>query len=195
MSRNKSNLMRKRITLDTEEVYYTIRLSARAKRVSLTMRPDGTLHVTLPKRAKEHDAERFMRQSKAWVLKRLKEHENSTALLIPNIPKRQRALYLDYAKLYIQKKLIEINRVYHFSYNAVRVIDQSSQWGSASSQNNLNFNYKLIFLPEDLAHYVIAHELCHLGEMNHGKAFWKLLEKAVKSPRDRDRELSRYHLV
>ena len=189
------NQVKRRIVLDSREVYYVVRRSARAKRVSLTIHPDGGVSVTLPKRLSLQGAERFIKQSKRWVLKKLQEHEESDALIIPTLPKKERGIYVEYAKLYVLRKLDEINQVYQFPYNSVRVKDQRSQWGSASHKKNLNFNYKLIFLPEELAEYVIAHELCHLKEMNHSPEFWKLLERSVRDPKLKDKELSRYHLV
>ncbi len=44
---------------------------------------------------------------------------------------------------------------------------------------NLNFNYKIVLLPDELADYIVAHEICHLGEFNHSKSFWSLLEKTI----------------
>lgn len=57
--------------------------------------------------------------------------------------------------------------------------NQRTRWGSCSKQGNLNFNYKIALLPERLADYIIVHELCHLGEFNHAKAFWDLVAMAI----------------
>ncbi len=54
----------------------------------------------------------------------------------------------------------------------IAVKDQRSRWGSCSTKGNLNFNYRLAFLPIELVDYVIVHELTHLLEFNHGKGFW-----------------------
>jgi predicted metal-dependent hydrolase len=66
------------------------------------------------------------------------------------------------------------NEHYHFRYNRVSIKMQISRWGSCSRYGNLNFNYGLINLPQELADYVVVHELCHLKEMNHGPKFWAL---------------------
>ncbi len=181
--------------LDGTPVSYHIRSSTRAKRVGATMYPDGRLVVSLPKHLSEDHAESFLQHAKRWVLKRVKEHEQSDAILIPSQTKQQQELYVQYAKLYIEKKVTLLNETYNFPINTVRVKNLMSQWGSASPKRNLNYNYKLIFLPEHLALYVIAHELCHLGEMNHSKAFWQLLEKTIPNPKKRDKELGLYHLI
>jgi len=58
------------------------------------------------------------------------------------------------------------------SYKKVAIRNQKRSWGSCSSLGNLNFSYKLLFLPTCLRDYIIVHELCHLKEMNHGPKFW-----------------------
>lgn len=47
-------------------------------------------------------------------------------------------------------------------------------WGSCSSSGVITLNPQLIKTPPACIDYVIAHELCHLEEMNHGKAFYAL---------------------
>lgn len=60
--------------------------------------------------------------------------------------------------------------------NSIRIKAQKTRWGSASTKGNLNFNWRLIMAPVEVIDYVVIHELCHLKEMNHSKAFWSLVE-------------------
>ena len=57
----------------------------------------------------------------------------------------------------------------------VTVRDTKSRWGSCSSTGNLSFSWRLVFAPETVVDYVVAHEVAHLAEMNHGPRFWKLV--------------------
>lgn len=64
--------------------------------------------------------------------------------------------------------------------NRVTVRAQRSRWGSCSSKNNLNFNWKLILAPPQCLDYVVIHELCHLSEFNHSPRFWGLVEAQMR---------------
>jgi predicted metal-dependent hydrolase len=58
----------------------------------------------------------------------------------------------------------------------VNVRDTRGRWGSCSGRGNLSFSWRLIFAPEPVIDYVVAHEVAHLAEMNHGPRFWRLVE-------------------
>lgn len=57
-----------------------------------------------------------------------------------------------------------------------RLSRAQTSWGSCTSRGVIHLNWRLIQMPLHLIDYVIAHELCHLLEMNHSKAFWGLVE-------------------
>ncbi len=58
----------------------------------------------------------------------------------------------------------------------VGVRDPASRWGSCSASGTLSFSWRLILAPESVLDYVVAHEVAHLAEMNHGPRFWRLVE-------------------
>jgi hypothetical protein len=57
----------------------------------------------------------------------------------------------------------------------VAVRDTKSRWGSCSAKGALSFSWRLVFAPEPVLDYVVAHEVAHLAEMNHGPRFWQLV--------------------
>lgn len=87
--------------------------------------------------------------------------------------------YKEYAREVVRARVAHFNNHYNFTVGRIAIKNQKRCWGSCSAKGNLNFNYKIIFLPEALMDYVIVHELCHLKELNHSPAFWNVVAKAV----------------
>ena len=91
-----------------------------------------------------------------------------------------------------KKKLNDFAKRMDVHFNMVRIKNVKTIWGSCSSKKNLNFNFKLFFLPEALIDYVFVHELAHLKHMNHSKAFWSEVEKQIPDYKKRREELKRH---
>jgi len=67
--------------------------------------------------------------------------------------------------------------------NRITVRDTASRWGSCSSTRSLSFSWRLILAPPFVLDYVVAHEVAHLKEMNHGAGFWRLVRELVGDAR------------
>ncbi len=64
--------------------------------------------------------------------------------------------------------------------------DTRSRWGSCSARGDLNFSWRLVLAPEEVLHYVVAHEVAHLRHLDHGPRFWALcaeLHGPTEAPR------------
>lgn len=83
------------------------------------------------------------------------------------------------AREVVLARLKYFNQFYGFTWNRVAIRNTKTRWGSCSEDKNLNFNYKLLFLPEELRDYVIVHELCHLKELHHRESFWLLVAERL----------------
>ena len=77
---------------------------------------------------------------------------------------------------------------------ALKFSSAQTLWGTCRSDGTIRLNWKLIYLSNDLIDYVAAHELAHLVEMNHSRAFWEQV-KAIKPNYEQSRrELARVRL-
>jgi predicted metal-dependent hydrolase len=59
---------------------------------------------------------------------------------------------------------------------AIRYRDTVSRWGSCTADGTLSFSWRIMMAPPAVIDYLVAHEVAHLKEMNHGPKFWKLCE-------------------
>jgi predicted metal-dependent hydrolase len=59
------------------------------------------------------------------------------------------------------------------------VRDQTTRWGSCSMSGALSFSWRLVLAPPFVLDYLAAHEVAHLGHMNHGPRFWNLVERSM----------------
>ncbi|MFC5036030.1 M48 family metallopeptidase [Tianweitania sediminis] len=57
---------------------------------------------------------------------------------------------------------------------SIRFKDTTSRWGSCTADGNLSFSWRIMMAPPAVIDYLVAHEVAHLREMNHGPAFWEL---------------------
>src|SRR6266481_5859731 len=60
-----------------------------------------------------------------------------------------------------------------------RLSSARTQWGSCNEDGRIRLNWRLVFFPIPVIDYVVAHELAHLTELNHGRAFWHEVERLL----------------
>ncbi len=83
------------------------------------------------------------------------------------------------AKEFLAGRVGQLARVHGFEYGKVTVRRQKTRWGSCSAKNNISLNAGLMHLSERARDYVIVHELVHTVHKNHGKRFWRKVEKVM----------------
>lgn len=57
----------------------------------------------------------------------------------------------------------------------LRVQELQTMWGSCGANGTVSLDWHLIFAPKKVMQYAIAHEVSHLIERNHTKAFWDVV--------------------
>jgi len=193
---------------DQEKIEYTLKRSARARRVRIVVSCEGKVIVTIPKTIKNYGlrikdervekmAEDFIREKWDWVKKALASFANRPAWEQRKYTRRDYLANKEKARELVLDRLAFFASQYSKldaplrSWKRVTIRDTKSRWGSCSRDGNLNFSYKIIFLPAHLQDYIVVHELCHLKELNHSKRFWALVAMAVPEYNKKRRELRR----
>ena len=83
------------------------------------------------------------------------------------------------ARRTLEARAIELAARLGLRSKRITVRDTFSRWGSCSTARALSFSWRLILAPPYVLDYVVAHEVAHLSEMNHGARFWRLVRELV----------------
>jgi predicted metal-dependent hydrolase len=79
-------------------------------------------------------------------------------------------------------------------YPQMKIRLMKSRWGSCSTKGSINLNLRLIQTPKACIDYVILHELAHLKEHNHSRAYYNLLDQLLPDWKDRRQELNHFQV-
>ena len=164
----------------SSQISYQIIRSSR-KTMSLEIKADGSVVVRAPLRLSEAKIQKFVEGKQEWILKNLEKIQKRDAQKenVQKLSALERQHLQNKACVVIPRRVAYYAEKLGVSYGKITLRQQKTRWGSCSSEKNLNFNWKLILAPPEVLDYVVIHELCHLKEMNHSKAFWDEVGKVM----------------
>jgi predicted metal-dependent hydrolase len=107
-----------------------------------------------------------------------RDEETSSLNVAGDLPHLARRLE-DWLKQQARQDLLAASERYaeamDLKFRRITVRDQSSRWGSCSTDGHLSYSWRLILAPPFVLDYVAAHEVAHLKHMNHGTRYWRLV--------------------
>lgn len=172
--------MQKQIVLKNEKVEYSLRQSARARCLRVTIYPGGELAATLPRGMNLEKLENFLRQKAEWILRKINlARKRKPSILLPKASRREYLARKKEAFALVENKIDYFRGVYNLCPARISIRNQRTRWGSCSRKGNLNFNYRIFHLPEKYQDYIVVHELCHLKQFNHSRNFWDLVAQTI----------------
>ncbi|MEZ3487589.1 MAG: M48 family metallopeptidase [Lachnospiraceae bacterium] len=156
--------------------------------MAVQIKEDGQVVVRTPYSVSRAEVERFLEERGEWILKNRQD--------LMDARKKKTAITEEMRKAGVEKALrIFPERVEYYarlmgiSYGRITIREQKTRWGSCSGRGNLNFNWKLVLMPPEILDYVVVHELAHRREMNHSRAFWKIVEQVLPDYQERRKKL------
>jgi len=105
------------------------------------------------------------------------------------------AWYNQKAEIHFQEMFQDIKPIFkQFSRDKVELKMRwmKNKWGSCNSQGQITLNTELIKATKKCIEYVLIHEMCHLGYLNHSRSFYNLLEKHLPNWRKTKYELEHF---
>ena len=205
------------------DVRYRI-LRSRRRTLTITV-SEGKVVVRAPLGASDELVGRFVAEKEGWILKKIEEQtggefadvmagktllddgvrkpvkygaarseEKGGEFFLKN-EKAVRPFFERTRCLFLPDEVFELSRRTGMMPADVSVRDFKARWGCCDADGRIRLNWRLVMLPPVLREYVLIHELCHLKEMNHSAAFWKLVGKHCGDYRQRRRLLKKYSFL
>jgi predicted metal-dependent hydrolase len=181
-------------TIECGKISICLEKSKRAKYVSISIKPYHGVRVAVPYRVSFKEAETIAKSKMGWIEKHLykiqKAEENHQKLT-----ENEKAIDRKTAKTQLIERLHQLSKQHGFTYNKVFIKNQKTRWGSCSEKNNINLNYNLVRLPDELIDYILLHELVHTRIKNHSSMFWDALDRIIGNAKELDKKLKNYSLL
>lgn len=178
-----------------EKISYKIKRSSRARNMRISIGVDSGVVVTAPYFASAEMVENFVRSNIGWIRKKTQDFLKYKDCVYIKTSKADYLQNKEIARKMIREKIDLFNQKYKFKYNRISIKNQKTLWGSCSSGGNLNFNYALVKLPQEMVDYVVVHEMCHLWNFDHSAEFWKRVGSCVPDYKRIRREMKKIIFV
>ena len=145
------------------------------KTMSMKILKDGTVQVRVPRTVSDAAVQKFIDSHQNWLERHLQLREQKQKAAEPPFTTAEIDAMAKETVRFLPPLIQEYSQRLNVCPAHITVRNQKTRWGSCSSKGGLNFNCLLALAPEYVRRYVVIHELCHLKEMNHSPAFWRLV--------------------
>ncbi len=173
-------------------ISYKVKSNKKSKRITIRVDNSGFVTITKPLRVPLAYIKLLVHRKRAWIEAKVLEMSTKPAKLLGHHIKKDYLDNKDGALKLVESRVEYFNQFYQYDIGKISIKNQSTRWGSCSGKKNLNFNYKILFLPKELQDYLIVHELCHLAQMNHSTRFWALVATHIPDYKTLRNELKLY---
>lgn len=83
------------------------------------------------------------------------------------------------AKRVLGERLASLAQRIEAQPRAWAISSARSQWGSCTQDGRIRLSWRLVHFAMPVIDYVVAHELAHLKELNHGPRFWSAVAQLL----------------
>ena len=131
------------------------------KTIGLQVCENGDAVLRIPNQLSADALQKFLDSEHAWIWKkveqmqtRMEQRHGTGAVPVGELSRDE----LEKIKKKIESRVNAYKKAMGVTIGWITIRNQKTRWGSCSSKGNLNFNYQLYYLPDELLDYVVIHD-------------------------------------
>ena len=162
-------------------------IRSKRKTIELSIGDDFLPLVKAPLKMSTEDIEKFVLKHEKWIEKQIikkYEHDEKFAL-----SPEEETMLKEKALPYLTERTEYFAKLMGLKYTGIKITSAKKRFGSCSGKNSICYSWRLMQYPPEAIDYVVVHELAHIIYKNHGKDFYKLIEKYLPDYKKREKLL------
>ena len=162
-------------------------IRSKRKTIELSIDDDLCVLIKAPLKMSTKDIESFVEKHKKWIEKHIEEKK--TRLEKYSVSEADEAVLKKKALPYLTERTEYFAKLMGLKYTGIKITSAKKRFGSCSGKNSICYSWRLMQYPPEAIDYVVIHELAHTVYKNHGKDFYKLIEKYLPDYKKREKLL------
>jgi predicted metal-dependent hydrolase len=166
---------------------YTV-IHSKRKTIGLEITKDLQILIRAPMRTSKRDIEQMVQKHAQWINSHL-EKQKRRADARPELSKEAQEALINQAMTSIPARVAYYSSLMALKPTGITITGAEKRFGSCSPKNRLCFSWRLMRYPEAAIDYVVVHELAHIRQKNHSKAFYAVIEAVMPDYKERKKLL------
>ena len=163
----------------------------RSKRhtMAIEIQSDGSVLVRVPLLCPKGNIDRFVKEHESWIISRRNAQIQKQSSLPAPLSTEEEEQLRRMAKSVLPGLVTYYAKRMNVPVPPVRITSARTRYGSCSAKNVISFSKYLMANSQDAIDYVVVHELAHIRNKNHGKAFWNEVAAVLPDWKERRKSL------
>ncbi len=165
---------------------------SRRRSITLSVNKDLTVTVKAPHLTSKAVITSFVERNEAWISRRLELQRSINGIketYSSSTPEGRKAR--KEALAYLSQRAEYWAELMGVKPSKIRLSSAEKRYGSCNTRGEISYSVILMIYPQEYIDGVIVHELAHLKQMNHSKAFYKEIEKVMPDYRERMKKMKK----
>ena len=162
-------------------------IRSKRKTIELSIDDDFIPLVKAPLKMSKEDIEKFILKHEKWIEKNIlkkREHVEKFSLTDEEV-----SMLKSKALPYLTERTEHFAKIMGVKPTGIKITSAEKRFGSCSAKNSICYSWRLMQYPPEAIDYVVVHELAHIKHKNHGKEFYRLIEKILPDYKNREKLL------